>query len=93
MVPNSLGPGELLMRFGTKISSSMVAAPCRRPRDSLLRIDQSGGRLRRRVDDHSGVICKGDFEGREVLGLRLNCTSAISRSARRDAARAGLQGL
>ena len=41
MVPNSLGPGELLMRFGTKEQqAALAAAPRRWPRHSLLRPDQ-----------------------------------------------------
>src|SRR3981189_213915 len=58
MVPNSLGPGELLMRFCTKEQQQQWV-----PR-------LAGGADASMID--SGVICKGDFEGREVLGLRLN---------------------
>src|SRR6266581_750824 len=32
-------------------AAAMAAAACRRPRDSLLWLDQSGSRLRRRLDD------------------------------------------
>ena len=38
MVPNSLGPGELLMMFGTQEQRDLLAAaPRRRARDPLLR--------------------------------------------------------
>jgi acyl-CoA dehydrogenase len=46
MVPNSLGPGELLMRFGTKEQQQQwLPRLADWPRHSLLRADQSGSRL------------------------------------------------
>src|SRR6202049_4112113 len=73
MVPNSLGPGELLMRFGTKDQQQQWlprladgrGIPC-----FGLTSPEAGSDAASMVD--SGVICKGNFEGREVLGLRLN---------------------
>ena len=51
MVPNSLGPGELLLRFGTEEQKRVLPAPaCRRPRDPLLRAHERGGRVRRLRD-------------------------------------------
>ncbi|NEV01855.1 acyl-CoA dehydrogenase [Bradyrhizobium uaiense] len=73
MVPNSLGPGELLMRFGTKEQqdkwlprlASGLDIPC-----FGLTSPEAGSDAASMID--TGIICKGNFEGREVLGLKLN---------------------
>src|SRR6201994_1301672 len=73
MVPNSLGPGELLMRFGTKEQQErwLPRLP-RRPGYSLFWFSppQAGSDAASMID--TGIICKGVFEGREVTGLWLN---------------------
>ena len=49
MVPNSLGPGELLLQFGTKAQQDYwLPRLAEAEGDSLLRAHQPGGRLRRR---------------------------------------------
>ncbi|MCA6106411.1 acyl-CoA dehydrogenase [Bradyrhizobium cenepequi] len=73
MVPNSLGPGELLMRFGTREQqekwlprlASGHDVPC-----FGLTSPEAGSDAASMVD--TGIICKGNFEGNEVIGLRLN---------------------
>src|SRR5215469_16980774 len=73
MVPNSLGPGELLMRFGTREQrekwlprlASGLDIPC-----FGLTSPEAGSDAASMVD--TGVICKGNFEGSEVIGLKLN---------------------
>jgi len=73
MVPNSLGPGELLMRFGTREQmekwlprlASGTDIPC-----FGLTSPEAGSDAASMVD--TGIICKGNFEGNEVLGLKLN---------------------
>jgi acyl-CoA dehydrogenase len=73
MVPNSLGPGELLMKFGTEDQRKRWLprladgsdVPC-----FGLTSPEAGSDAASMID--SGVICKGTFEGKEVLGLRLN---------------------
>jgi acyl-CoA dehydrogenase len=73
MVPNSLGPGELLMRFGTKEQQQRWLPRLADGRDIPcfgLTSPEAGSDAASMVD--SGIICKGEFEGREVLGLRLN---------------------
>jgi acyl-CoA dehydrogenase len=73
MVPNSLGPGELLMRFGTKDQQERWLP---RLADGLdipcfgLTSPEAGSDAASMID--SGIICKGTFEGREMLGLKLN---------------------
>ncbi|WP_164937220.1 acyl-CoA dehydrogenase [Bradyrhizobium vignae] len=73
MVPNSLGPGELLMRFGTREQQQRWLPRLADGRDIPcfgLTSPEAGSDAASMVD--TGIICKGDFEGREVVGLRLN---------------------
>ena len=73
MVPNSLGPGELLMRFGTKEQQEHWLPRLADGRDIPcfgLTSPEAGSDAASMID--TGIICKGNFEGREVLGLRLN---------------------
>jgi acyl-CoA dehydrogenase len=73
MVPNSLGPGELLMRFGTPEQQQRWLPRLADGREIPcfgLTSPEAGSDAASMID--SGVICKGSFEGREVLGLRLN---------------------
>jgi acyl-CoA dehydrogenase len=73
MVPNSLGPGELLLRFGTREQQDhwlpRLAAgeeiPC-----FGLTSPEAGSDAASMTD--SGVVCRGLWNGREVLGIRLN---------------------
>jgi len=73
MVPNSLGPGELLMRFGTKEQQARWLPRLADGREIPcfgLTSPDAGSDAASMIDN--GVVCKGTFEGREVLGLRLN---------------------
>ena len=73
MVPNSLGPGELLMRFGTREQQEKWLPRLADGRDIPcfgLTSPEAGSDAASMVD--TGIICKGNFEGREVLGLKLN---------------------
>jgi hypothetical protein len=73
MVPNSLGPGELLMHYGTQEQKDRwlpgLAAGKEVPCFALTGPEagsDAGG-----IPD-TGVICKGQFDGKEVVGIRLN---------------------
>ncbi|KRR24568.1 acyl-CoA dehydrogenase [Bradyrhizobium retamae] len=73
MVPNSLGPGELLMRFGTKEQQDRWLPRLAEGADIPcfgLTSPEAGSDAASMVD--TGIICKGNFEGKEVIGLRLN---------------------
>ena len=73
MVPNSLGPGELLMKFGTDEQRQRWLPRLADGRDIPcfgLTSREAGSDAASMID--SGVICKGTFDGQEVLGLRLN---------------------
>ncbi len=73
MVPNSLGPGELLLHFGTDEQkkyylprlASGEEIPC-----FALTSPSAGSDAASMVD--TGIVCKGTHEGKEVLGLKLN---------------------
>ncbi len=73
MVPNSLGPGELLMRFGTREQQDKWLPRLASGQDIPcfgLTSPEAGSDAASMID--SGIICKGNFEGREVIGLKLN---------------------
>ena len=73
MVPNSLGPGELLMHYGTQQQKDFwlpslangTEVPCFALTGPEAGSDAGG------IPD-TGVVCKGEFDGKEVLGIRLN---------------------
>src|SRR3981189_1280718 len=73
MVATAPRPGELLMRFGTKDQQQRWLPRLADGREIPcfgLTSPEAGSDAASMID--SGIICKGDFEGREVLGLRLN---------------------
>src|SRR5215831_7975841 len=73
MEPNSLGPGELLLQFGTEAQRSYwlprLAAGTEIPCFGLTS-PEAGSDAASMTD--SGVVCRGNYLGREVLGIRLN---------------------
>lgn len=72
-VPNSLGPGELLVKYGTEEQKNYylprLAAgdeiPCFALTAPLAGSDATS------IPD-TGVVCKGEWQGKEVIGMRLN---------------------
>src|SRR5271155_4251569 len=73
MVPNSLGPGELLIQFGTKAQQDYWLPRLARGEEIPcfgLTSPEAGSDAASMID--SGVVCRGTYEGREVLGIRLN---------------------
>lgn len=73
MVPNSLGPAELLLAYGTEAQKDHYLprlakgeeVPCFALTGPLAGSDASA------LPD-TGIVCKGSFEGKQVLGFRLN---------------------
>jgi len=73
MVPNSLGPGELLLQFGTKAQQDYWLPRLADAREIPcfgLTSPEAGSDAASMTD--SGVVCRGTWEGREVVGIRLN---------------------
>jgi len=72
-VPNSLGPAELLLHYGTEEQknhylprlASGKEIPC------FALTGPTAGSDAASIPDY-GVVCKGTYEGEEVLGIRLN---------------------
>ena len=73
MVPNSLGPAELLLHYGTEQQRNHYLPRLARGEDIpcfALTGPLAGSDAGAMPD--SGVICKGQWNGEEVVGLRLN---------------------
>ena len=73
MVPNSLGPGELLLQFGTEAQKDHWLPRLADGREIPafgLTSEEAGSDAAAMVD--SGVVCHGEWNGEQVLGIRLN---------------------
>ena len=72
-VPNSLGPAELLLHYGTEEQKNHylpgLAAGTEIPCFALTS-PQAGSDAASLID--SGVICKGKWNGKQITGIRLN---------------------
>jgi acyl-CoA dehydrogenase len=72
-VPNSLGPAELLLHYGTEEQkdhwlpglAAGTEIPC-----FALTSPQAGSDAAALID--SGIVCKGQWKGKQTLGIRLN---------------------
>jgi acyl-CoA dehydrogenase len=72
MVPNSLGPGELLMHYGTEEQKRFflprlakgLEIPC------FALTNPHAGSDAAAIPDH-GIVCMGEYQGKQTLGLRL----------------------
>ena len=72
MVPNSLGPGELLLHYGTEQQKSHylprlakgLEVPC------FALTSPEAGSDAASIPDF-GIVCKGTWQGRETLGMRV----------------------
>lgn len=73
MVPNSLGPGELLMQFGTQAQRDYWLPRLADGREVPcfgLTSPEAGSDAASMVD--TGVVCRQVIDGRELIGVRLN---------------------
>lgn len=72
-VPNSLGPGELLLKYGTEEQKQHYLPRLADGREIPcfgLTGPRAGSDATSLPD--TGVVCKGKFNGQEVIGLKLN---------------------
>ena len=72
-VPNSLGPAELLLHYGTEAQKQhylpRLATGQEIPCFALTA--PTAGSDAASIPD-SGVVCRGNYQGREIIGIRLN---------------------
>ncbi|MGQ0430702.1 MAG: acyl-CoA dehydrogenase [Gammaproteobacteria bacterium] len=73
VVPNSLGPAELLMHYGTEEQKSHLLPRLARG-EEIPCFGLTGPRVGSDASSlpDTGVVCKGMYQGREVTGIRLN---------------------
>jgi acyl-CoA dehydrogenase len=74
MVPNSLGPAELLLRYGTDTQKNHYLPRLARGQEvpCFALTGPEAGSDAANIPDR-GVVCRSEFEGqKEVLGIRLN---------------------
>ncbi len=71
-VPNSLGPGELLQHYGTEKQKNYYLPRLAEGKEipCFALTSPEAGSDAGAIPD-SGVVCKGNWEGKEVLGMRL----------------------
>jgi acyl-CoA dehydrogenase len=72
-VPNSLGPAELLLHYGTEEQKNHYLPRLARGEEvpCFALTGPRAGSDAASIPD-TGVVCKGVYEGREVIGLKLN---------------------
>ncbi len=72
-VPNSLGPAELLMHYGTTDQKNYYLPRLARGEEipCFALTGPEAGSDAGAMSDH-GIVCYGEFNGEKVLGLRLN---------------------
>jgi acyl-CoA dehydrogenase len=73
MVPNSLGPGELLMHYGTDEQKEYYLPRLARGEEipCFALTGVSAGSDAASMPDE-GIVCMGEHDGKEVLGLRIS---------------------
>ena len=80
-VPNSLGPGELLQHYGTKEQKDHYLPRLARGQEipCFALTSPEAGSDAGAIPD-TGVVCMGEWQGEQVLGMRLTGTNATLRS-------------
>ncbi|RPH96928.1 MAG: acyl-CoA dehydrogenase [Lysobacterales bacterium] len=73
MVPNALGPGELLLHYGTEEQKNHYLPRLARGEEipCFALTSPTAGSDAASISD-VGVVCRGMHEGKEIVGLRLN---------------------
>ena len=73
MVPNSLGPAELLLHYGTKEQKDYYLPRLANGEEiPAFALTEPGAGSDAGAMTSSGVVCKGHWKGEEVVGIRLN---------------------
>jgi len=73
MVPNSLGPAELLLHYGTPAQKDhyLPRLACGEEIPCFALTGPEAGSDAAAIPDR-GIVCRGTYEGREIVGIRLN---------------------
>lgn len=71
-VPNSLGPAELLLHYGTEAQKNYYLPRLARGEEvpCFALTGPKAGSDASNIPDY-GIVCRGQFEGKEVLGMRV----------------------
>lgn len=79
-VPNSLGPGELLQHYGTDEQKDHYLPRLARGQEipCFALTSPEAGSDAGAIPD-TGIVCMGEWQGQQVLGMRLTRTNAILR--------------
>src|SRR5690349_6657720 len=73
MVPNSLGPAELLLHYGTEEQKRHYLPRLARGEEvPCFALTEPGAGSDAASMKARGIVCKGNYRGREVLGMRLS---------------------
>ncbi len=72
-VPNSLGPGELILKYGTEEQKKYYLPRLAKGKEipCFALTSPDAGSDASSITD-TGVVCRGEFEGKEILGIKLN---------------------
>jgi acyl-CoA dehydrogenase len=72
MVPNSLGPGELLLHYGTEEQKNHYLPRLAKGQEipCFALTSPEAGSDAASIPDY-GIVCKGTWQGKEVLGIRV----------------------
>ncbi len=72
-VPNSLGPGELLIKYGTEEQKNYYLPRLAEGKEipCFALTAPTAGSDATSIPD-TGVVCKGQWQGKEIIGMRLN---------------------
>jgi acyl-CoA dehydrogenase len=72
MVPNSLGPAELLLHYGTELQRDYYLPRLARGEEipAFALTNPHAGSDAASIPDHA-IVCKGQWQGQEVLGMRV----------------------
>lgn len=73
MVPNSLGPAELLLHYGTEVQRDHYLPRLARGEDiPCFALTEPHAGSDAAASRSTGTVCRGTYDGEEVLGIRLN---------------------
>jgi alkylation response protein AidB-like acyl-CoA dehydrogenase len=81
MVPNSLGPAELLIHYGTEEQKNHYLPRLARGQEipCFALTNPDAGSDAGAIPDF-GIVCKGTHEGKEVLGIRMTWSNHVRRA-------------